>query len=352
MVNIFGQSMRRDEVLRRVGDIGQIGGIELVELADGPERGNRAAIFRTGTGLEFTALPDRGMDIANASLCGIPFGWISPTGRTAPYLYDPEGLEWLRSFYGGLLVTCGLTYLGAPCVDEGEELGLHGRYSNIPARRLSVDEGWEGDDFVMRLRGEMAEAKVFQPTIKLGREIGARLGESELWVKDRVTNSGYDTSPHMILYHINIGFPVVDQGSKLVHNSSEVKPRDKEAESGKDEYMVFSSPVEKYSEQVFYHDLIPDDKGMVAVGIVNEAREIGVKVSYQKEQLPRLVEWKMMGESTYVVGIEPSNSWVEGRAKDRERGILHFLEPGESRDYQVTISFLSGRDALDFAGSV
>ena len=337
--------------MRRVGDISQLGGIEMVELDDGPERGNRAANFRTGTGLEFTVLPDRGMDIANASLNGLPFGWISPTGRTSPYFYDPEGLEWLRGFYGGLMVTCGLTHLGAPCTDEGEDLGLHGRYSNIPARRLSVQEGWDGDEYEMRLRGTISEAKVFQPTIKLEREIGARLGKSGLWVRDRVTNAGFERSPHMILYHMNIGFPVVDEGSRLVYSSKEVKPRDQDAQEGIDKYMVFSHPVEGYREQVFYHDPVPDGEGNVNVGIVNEAQKVGIKISYPKEHLPRLVEWKMMGESTYVVGIEPSNCWVEGRAKDRERGILQYLEPGESRDYHLNISFLAGKEALDFAGS-
>jgi hypothetical protein len=349
MVSLYGERIPREELLRRVGDVRQIGGIELGQLEEGPERGIRSATFRTGSGLEFVVLPDRGMDIANAELGGTPFAWISSTGRTAPSLYDPRGLEWLRSFYGGLVVTCGLTYLGAPCTDEGEELGLHGRASNLMARRLSVSEKWEGEEFVMRLSGELWEAKVFQPTIVLRREIGARLGESSLWLRDKVENVGYSRSPHMILYHINIGFPVVDDGSRLVHNSSDVKPRDSEAEGGIGEYMLFSDPVKDYNEQVFYHDMVPGTDGKVHVGIVNEKRKIGVRVRYAKEELPRFVEWKMMGESTYVVGLEPSNCWVEGRAKDRERGVLQFLDPGESRSYGVEISFLRGDEALEFA---
>jgi hypothetical protein len=155
----------------------------------------------------------------------------------------------------------------------------------------------------------------------------------------------------MMLYHMNMGFPIVDDGSRLIHNSKDVKARDPEAEKGIDEYMVFSGPIEGYQEQVFYHDMIPDASGLVNVGIVNEKREVGIRVSYRKEQLPRFVEWKMMGESNYVVGLEPSNCWVEGRAKDRERGILQFLEPGERRSYQLQISFLQGAEALDFAGA-
>ena len=351
-MRVFGGELTRDEVLRRVGNIHQIGGIEIAELADGPERGVRAATIKTGSGLSLTVLPDRSLDISSAELNGVPFGWMSATGRTAPSFYDSRGLEWLRSFYGGLLVTCGLTYLGAPCTDEGEELGLHGRISNTPAKLLSFREGWEGDEYVMSISGEVSEAKVFQPTIVLRREISARIGESSVRISDEVANEGFATSPHMILYHMNIGFPVVDDGSRLIHRSKEVKARDSEAEKGIDEYMIFSAPIKDYKEQVFYHDAIPDPSGLVNVGIVNPERELGIKVTYRKDQLPRFVEWKMMGESNYVVGLEPSNSWVEGRAKDRERGILQFLKPGERRSYQVEISFLQGPEALKFAGIV
>jgi len=351
MVRLYGETFSREEILRRVGDIRQIGGAEALELADGKERGSRAFTFRTGSGFEFTALADRGLDIADASCCGIPLPWASATGRTAPQFYDSRGLEWLRSFYGGLVVTCGLTHLGAPCVDEGEELGLHGRASNIPARRVSLQEGWEGDEYVMRLSGEIVEAKVFQPTIVLNREISARLGESRLWIRDVVENRGYATSPHMILYHMNIGFPTVDQGSRFLHRSKEVIPRDDGAKAGMAQHDVFSAPVKDYKEQVFYHDMVPDASGYVNVGIFNAARRIAVSVRYRKDQLPRFVEWKMMGESTYVVGLEPSNCWVEGRDKDRARGILRFLEPGDRRTYELEVSFLQGDDALRFARS-
>lgn len=349
VVTLYGQNFTRNQLLRHVGDVSQVGGIELLELGDGSERGSRAAVFRTGSGFEFTVLPDRGLDIAHASFRGIPMGWISPTGRTAPAFYDSGGLEWLRGFYGGLLVTCGLTYAGAPCVDEGAELGLHGRASNIPAKRLCLEEHWSGDEYDMVLSGEVSEAKVFQPTITMRREIASRLGESRLWIKDTVENVGFARSPHMIVYHINIGFPIVEDGSRLICHSKSVKPRDEDARVGLSDWAVFSGPVKDYREQVFYHDMAPDASGMVNVGIVNDARKIGVKVSYRKDQLPRFIEWKMMGEGTYVVGLEPANCWVEGREKERKRGTLQFLEPEENRSYELEIAFLEGKDAAEFA---
>jgi hypothetical protein len=49
----------------------------------------------------------------------------------------------------------------------------------------------------------------------------------------------------------------------------------------------------------------------------------------------------MMGQGTYVVGVEPSNCLVGGRDKERAAGRLQFLEPGECREYRLEIGVLS-----------
>ena len=146
MPRLYGRSWTREELLRHVGDVRQIGGATPVTLNDGPERGVRAIEIRTGTGFRFSLLPDRGMDIWNAEVNGAPLGWQSSTGPIAPAHYEPQGLGWLRGFYGGMLVTCGLTNLGAPCRDEGEDFGLHGRASYLPAYEVAILQGWEGNE--------------------------------------------------------------------------------------------------------------------------------------------------------------------------------------------------------------
>ena len=127
MPTLFGRTYPRDLLLQYVGDISQVAGVRVGELGDGFERGVRVADFRTGTGFEFTVLVDRGLDIAWAAFRGASISWRSPTTAIAPSFYEPAGLGWLRGFHGGLVNTCGLTYLGAPGEDEHKALGLHGR---------------------------------------------------------------------------------------------------------------------------------------------------------------------------------------------------------------------------------
>jgi len=138
-MQLFGKEWTREEILQRVGDISQIAGARSVVLNDGPAKGVAAIEVRTGTGFAFTIVPDRGMDISTAEHCGRSLCWRSATEETSAAFYHPQELEWLRTFYGGLVVTCGLTYAGAPCEDEDEKLGLHGRVSNTPARRVSIN---------------------------------------------------------------------------------------------------------------------------------------------------------------------------------------------------------------------
>jgi len=349
MPTLYGNSFTRKELLKRVGNISQVGGVTLCTLQDGPEAGVRAAEFRTASGLNFVVLLDRGMDISRAEFDGASLAWRSAAGDVHPSFYEPEGLGWLRTFEGGLVTTCGLTYLGAPCVDDGRELGLHGRISHIPARSVSSGGEWKGDDYIMYVEGEMRESVVFGENILLRRRVEATLGDSRFRIQDVVRNEGYESSPLMILYHINVGFPVVDDGSELIYSARESTPRDEVAKPGFGERARFSPPIPGYREQVFFHDLNVDEEGYVRAAIVNRkfpGGGLGVYVKYRKSELHRFIEWKMMGEGTYVVGMEPANCLVQGRANERERGTLQFIQPGEAREFHVEIGVLKGEEEI------
>lgn len=345
MPRIFGKQFGKEELRTRVGSMDQLAGVRAGVLTDGRAAGARVADFWTGTGLEFTVLLDRGMDISAARWQGKSLCWRSSVGDAHPAYYEPEGLGWLRTFGGGLVTTCGLTYAGAPTVDQGEELGLHGRVSHLPAEGVHVDAEWDGDEYVVWASGKVREARVFGENIVLHRKVFTRLGNNHFWIHDTIENVGFETTEHMLLYHINLGFPVVDEGSELISPTRTAAPRDEEAEREKDAFGRFHAPREGYKEKVYYHDVVAGADGMVPVAVVNRDSNagtgFGAYVRYSRNELPYLVEWKMMGQGTYVVGVEPSNCLVGGRDKERAEGRLQFLEPGERRDYRIEIGVLS-----------
>ena len=346
MAEIWGKAYSRAQLLERVGDMSQLAHMRPAMLVDGPHRDVEVIDVRTGGGLGFVILPGRGMDISAAHHNGQSLSWHSQSGEVHSAFHMNQGLEWLRGFFGGLVATCGLSNAGAPSEDDYKELGLHGRYSNTPASAISIERRWDGDEYIMTASGTIREGGLFQDNLELRRSITTSLGSTALTIHDEVVNTGFHTSPHQLLYHINLGFPVIDEGSEWLSPASKVTPRDADAVDGAETSHLFDSPTKNYVEKVYYHEPVADAKGMTLAAIVNRDLGLGVAVRYRLEQLPRLIEWKMMGQGEYVVGIEPANCLVEGRHIDRENGILKFLEPGESSQYEVTIEVLPDSDSI------
>lgn len=344
---LYGGLYDRDDLCQHVGDISQVASVRSVRLQDGPEDGVRALEFRTGSGLEFDVISDRGFDISRASYNGRSLAWRSPCGDQHPSFYDPEGAGWLRTFAGGLLTTCGLAQAGSPNVDNGEELGLHGRVSHVPARDVAVLQGWQGDDYLLQARGAVRECAVFGDNITLTRVITSTLGSKKLRIQDAVANESPDPRPHMILYHMNFGFPVVAEGSAIHAPTLQSNPRDAAAEEEAEQWMRMKAPTGGFAERVYLHEMRPDDEGYVTVALVNEdfpGGPFGIWIRYASENLPCFTEWKMNGRQTYVCGLEPGNCYPLGRAAERAAGRLVTLEPGEERVYEIEAGVIDGED--------
>ena len=360
MTDLYGKDWSRRELARRVGRLDQVAGVRLVTLGDGAERGVRVLEFRTGTGFEFDVVVDRAFDIGRCEHAGRALAWTSATGFPGPWFYEPEGLGFFRSFGGGLLTTCGLDHALFMAEDTAaqyhyppkpaETFGLHGRVSNRPARLVGYGERWDGDECVLYAEGEVLQAAVFGEQLLLRRRIEARVGESRLAIADEVVNVGHDRTPHMLLYHVNAGWPVVDEGSELLVPATGVEARGDHSAEG---YDVMAAPEQGYVEQVFEHELAAEADGRVPVAIVNRGLGLGVYEVFRRDQLPHHFVWRMLGEGTYVVGIEPCTNRTAGRIDARERGELIELDAGESRSYELELGALVGAEALDaFAARV
>jgi hypothetical protein len=165
------------------------------------------------------------------------------------------------------------------------------------------------------------------------------VGESRLNIHDEVENVGYARTPHMYLYHVNVGFPIVDEGAELLAPARSAAARGDYPAEG---YDRFHAPEAGYVERVFEHELASESDGTVPVAIVNRETGLGLYQLYDREQFPHHFVWRMLGEGTYVVGIEPSTNRTAGRLDARERGELINLQPGEKRSYDLELGALQG----------
>jgi len=344
MPHLYGKSYSITDLRKRVGDMSQLAGIRSVVLNDGNETGVRALEFRTGSGLRFTVLPDRGMDIADAEWGGVPLVWHSSAGIPHPAFYEEQGVGWLRSFYGGLMVTCGFMNVALAGEDGGEYFGVHGRASNLPAKNLAYDAAWEGDDYVLTARGKIRETRVFGENVLLTRTITTNLGSQTINIKDIFENEGFEPTPFMILYHLNAGFPVLDETSELLINST-VIPRDEIAAQGVAEAKQGAPPTPGFQEHVHQHKVTPAAGGWATAALVNRSfnggQGIGLCVRYRPDELPYFWQWRMVGEGTYVMGLEPANCHVMGRPEERRQGRLPLLAAGEQRTHHLELRVLT-----------
>ena len=153
----------------------------------------------------------------------------------------------------------------------------------------------------------------------------------------------------MLLYHFNMGYPLLDEDAELLSPSRTVTPRDEEAAKGSQSWHLMQRPTAAYAEQVFYHDLKTDAEGNTCVALVNRRLELGVAFHFNKKQLFNFTQWKQMGEGEYVTGIEPCNCYVGGRPDPRNKEIAHLqrLEPGECRNFDIVLEIVSGSQSIN-----
>lgn len=313
-----------------IGHESQLYGIEEHLLVGGKGNGMRLLQVTNGRGLEMVLLPDRSLDIGRLRLKGVNLSYFSPCGYVAPAYYDNRDSQWLKSFTAGFLTTCGLEAVGSPCVDEGEHLPLHGSVANQPAEHV----WWQEEADALIIRGLIRDEVLFGRKLKMHREIRVSMTDNSFTISDRIENSGDRTEPLEILYHMNMGYPLLDEDSILTIPSCTVIPRDDHAAADISNWMHMEKPQPGYVERCYYHRFAGPGKA----SIYQPKLGMELEISFDPAQLDGFVEWKMMGVRDYVLGLECGNCYPDGRDVMRKTGMLKFLEPGASVCYTVSVT--------------
>ena len=312
-----------------IGHESQLYGIEEHRLVGGKGDGQRLYQVTNGKGIEMTVSPDRAGDITRLRFKGINMAYMSPCGYVDPAFYNEA--EWLRSFTAGYLTTCGLNNVGNPCTDAGEQLPVHGTIANQP----SEHSWWVEEDGALVMHMITKDEVIFGRKFKMHRTIAVSTEENCFTITDEITNTGSKVEPFEILYHMNMGYPLLDEDSVITIPSCSVKPRNEHAAEGINDWMHMQKPTPGYEEMCFYHTFA-DENG--AASIYQPKLGIGLNITWNAKDLDCFCEWKMMGVRDYVLGLECGNCTPDGREKTRQDGILKFLEPGETKTYVVKVA--------------
>ncbi|WP_299790641.1 aldose 1-epimerase family protein [uncultured Marivita sp.] len=314
---------RRSVHLRSEADI------RLVEVIEGCGAGGRVLELRTPLGLAVDLALDRAGDILRLSWRGTELGWHGPTsGRTPWPVADTEdGLGFLRGF-DGFLVTCGLDHHGVATTTpadsflyplrERNQHPLHGRIYREPAELLERNINW--DDGEIRVQLRIRQATVFGEVLELNRTYSIGLDAARIAIEDTVINRGFRPTRHGILYHVNVGHPLLGEASKL---------------SG-DQWLLVgklpvgvATPCDNHVEIVDV-DVSPADG---RIGIENPRLGIGLRVDFDPEALPATALWQAFQSGVFALGLEPQTVF-DNSVSDR-------LAPGDLRTYRVSFTIES-----------
>lgn len=325
-----------------IGNSLQIRGAERYTLEGGKGDGMHFLYIRNGKGLEAWISLDRAGDISRLNFLGDNMGYFSPCGYVAPQYYDGVGVGFLKSFTAGFFTTCGLTAVGSPCVDNGEELPLHGTISHIPAQVIAMEENNQG--LTVKLR--ITDGVIFGRKLVMNRCYYFSYSENTFTVQDTVTNEGNEESPYMLMYHCNMGWPLLSENSIVRIPHSKLTPRNDHAKALVDTALQMEEPQKDYEECCYYYDVL-EKGGYARAGIYNEDIGKGLVMCYDKSTLPCFTQWKMMGKQDYVLGLEPGNCTPDGRDVLRKNGTLQFLQPEESCTTSVQFKFVANQNDFE-----
>lgn len=329
-----------------VGSMQQLMYARPLTYEEGRARGMKAYQVKNGP-LEFTVMADKCMDIAEASFCGHNISFLSKPGLMGRNHFDTNGAEAQRSIMGGLLFTCGLENICAPCSIEGRDYPMHGRIRTTPAEHVCADACWQENDYKVTLTGEMREGELFGENLVLRRNISTVYGENRIYIEDRISNEGFRPEPMMLLYHMNVGYPFLCERSRIVLPTRNVQPRDEISAPHTGEYSRMEPPKDNEPEYVFLHEMAADAEGNTFAAAVNEELGIGLKIEYNQKELPYFMQWKSTASGDYVVGLEPANSSVYGKPYHIKEHSLHMMEPFAAETKHLILTFLSGERLLD-----
>jgi len=332
------------DIARYSGDPDAQGGVRLVELTEGAGRGIRLLEFHTTAGLRFDVLVDRGMDIGRVEYRNQNVSWNSATGYRHPAYWnaaEENGISLMRGM-SGLLVTGGLDHIFSASEADGRRFGyparnqlhhpLHGRISNTPAHHVNYGR----DGAIIWAEAAMRQVAEFGENLELRRRIEIDQDGSEIRLTDLVTNRGFTPTAHYMLYHTNLGWPLLSEDARFSADILDYPWMTSNMQAS-DALTTFPPPQDDFVEQCAQVQLKPDDAGWMHVGLDNPPARRGFSLAWDSTTLPSLVQWINARSGSYAVALEPCS---HGTKEMREgSGLPHDLAPGDSRRYQLVFAF-------------
>lgn len=298
------------ELRNRVGDLRQVASVRRFVLSEGAEAGIDTLSFSTGGGLDFWVTAGRLLDVALLSWRGVQIAWQSPAGLRKPQ--SSLGDRSFTSAFGGFLNTCGFDHIRQPAGGKP----LHGSAPFSSVRLTSYGEDWNAERPYLFCDGEAVIWSWPRGGHRLTRRIEAPIGGTSFRIRDRIEVVGPEPIPIHALYHFNIGYPMLGEGTSVNLNGEAVL-----------------GPLPRHEE-------IAPSPTVHAVGAesascrVDGHGEIALEFRWSADSLPWLQLARDLRQGRSVLSIEPCST---GKDPDGRNMEIALTRPGQSRTFDLEI---------------
>lgn len=275
----------------QINNLSQIAYARRYELTEGKERGVRIIEIDNGV-IRFLLNESKALDIAQLWHKGTNISFVCKNGIVG------REVSYESRFEGGMLYTCGLDNIGAR---DGFE--IHGKLHCTPAKILSVI----CDEEKIEVVGEIESTALFGQNLLFRRTITTAIGSTKVTVSDTLINRGTKKEQYCLLYHCNVGYPMLDEGVTVEQDASSIIPRTKHAEEHIADRTSFPAPVDNEEESCYYIK-----NNVPVITVTNKKLGKKLVLSYTGDTLPCQVQWVTNASQDYALGIEPSTSFMDG----------------------------------------
>ena len=262
--------------------------------------------------LHFLINESKALDIMQVYYRGENVSFISKNG------FKARELHFLRRFEGGMLYTCGLD-----CVGDVEGHDLHGSLHNTPAILTHMECTEEG----IFIEGYMRDSALFGKNLVLKRRISSVAGSDRIDVEDTLINEGTKDESYALLYHVNLGYPLLDEGGELVVNVEQVRPRNEWAKEHIIHWKQMQAPKDDFEEACYFLDMRDGN-------ISYQGKEMKFTMQYTKGTLPKFIVWKSMSNGDYALGLEPSTTELDAGYS------LSTIAANDKKNFKISMMFL------------
>lgn len=330
-----------DQRYRLIGNENQLFKARRITFREGMTEGVRAIELLNSDGLYVTCIEDQCLNLYDFSYKGINCAFQSKTGLVSNCYFNGGCGEFRYYWPAGIFHTCGLTNTGASAVENDMYYAEHGRIGMMRAENVNIQHT---EDAVV-ITGAVSDKILCGHNLKLFRTITFPKQGKEIRIRDEVTNCEGTATELMLLYHSNVGYPLLTPGTRMVCSSRKVINNigDSAVPSN---YLSTEEPRDDKIEEVYAHYEMDCADGYGRAAIINDGLSLGFYVKQKTDTLPYLLQWKNMCAHDYVVGLEPSNCFARGRDAERKNGSLPVIGPYETQVFELSIGILDGVDEI------